>query len=80
MVEVAEDFLNNAITAHDVEQRIKLIDSGGKAVESKLTLKFLVLRALTEGNLLKGTMQPREMSDMEFQLEMRKLEIHERER
>ncbi len=37
--------------------------------------KGLVLHALTEHNLLKGTVRPKEMSEMEFQPQMKKLEM-----
>ncbi len=48
--------------------------------KSKADAKSLVLQALTEGNLLKVTMKPRELTEMKFQLEMRKLKMQEREK
>ncbi len=47
---------------------------------SKAEVKAVLLRALTERNMLKGTVKPVEMTEMQFQLELKKLEIQEREK
>ena len=46
----------------------------------KANVKAVVLQALTERGMLKGTVKPAEVSEMQFQLQMKKLEIQEREK
>ncbi len=46
---------------------------------SKAEVKAVLLRVLTEKNLLKGTMRARGLgSDLELQLEIKRLELEER--
>ncbi len=42
-------------------------------------MKAVVLQALTERSMLKGTAKPDEMTELQFQFEMKKLEMQERE-
>ena len=46
----------------------------------KAEVKAKLLHALTERNMLKGAVKPAELTELQFQLEMKKLEIQESER
>ena len=45
----------------------------------KAEVKAKLLHALTERSMLRGTVKPAEMTELQFQLEMKKLEMQERE-
>ncbi len=47
--------------------------------KAKAEVKAVVLWAMTERNILKGTVKTVEMSEIQFQLKMKKVEIQERE-
>ncbi len=42
-------------------------------------IKVVLLQGLTEKNLLRGTVKPAEMTEMQFQFELKKLVMQERE-
>ena len=85
----AGDFLSGDITATDVEKLKKKelillakeldanIQVGGIP---KADVKAVVLQALTERSMLKSRVKPVEITEMQFQLEMKKLEMQEREK
>ncbi len=46
---------------------------------AKAEIKAIVWQALTEHSMLKGAVKPAEMTEMQFQLELKKIEMQERE-
>ena len=83
-----QDFLSGNVTATDVErQKKKELILVGKELDaeiqvegiSKAEVKAILLHALAEKNLLKGTMRTRGLeSDLELQLELKRLELEEK--
>ncbi len=78
----AGDVLSGGITACNVEKLKKKVLDTELQVESipNAEVKAILLHALTERNMLKGSVKSVEMTEMQFQLEMKKLEIQEREK
>ncbi len=85
----AAGFLSGSVTATDVEKlkRNKLtlvakhlseeLQMQGKA---KADMQAFALQALTEHNMLKCSEKPKELTEMQFQVEMKGLEKEEREK
>ena len=80
----ARDFLSGDITATDVEKlKKKELISVAKELDVKLQVgnipkaevKAILLHALTERSMLKGTVKPLEMTEIHFELELKKLDM-----
>ncbi len=84
----AADFLSGNITATEVEKlKKKELNLVAKELHANLQvedipkadMKAVVLQALTERSMLKRTVRPADMTEMQFQSELKNLEMQERE-